>query len=401
MPFRRTVGAALLIITGCAPHLPVVSHQSRALIVVAPPIVEQPQVVLEEEVEVAEPAIEVDTSSAAIDDSAEDTGEEESRLAPSSTVSGHRYTADIDDRTLADLWKSSPEKLGSISIGFADEGRIINAEQFPADGGDSWMVVTPEKSWATAETIDYVLAAVQDVKRQFPHAPPLRINNMSSKEGGWLRPHKSHQAGRDVDLAFYYPTAEPVRCANREDVLDRELTWALVKALITHGDVQVILVDRRVQKVLHAHALSIGEDPLWLDSLFGPGGLIQHARRHRDHLHIRYFNPRAQELGRRVAPLLAQRPDQNIVTHRVKSGDTLGALALKYGTTVSAIQKANRTRGTFLRLAQVLKIPLRGPCTQCPVPPAIEVPPRRLAPPLLQPIAPARTSTEATTISAR
>ena len=44
-------------------------------------------------------------------------------------------------------------------------------------------------------------------------------------------------------------------------------------------------------------------------------------------------------------------------SHTVRKGDTLYGLAKKYGTTVSAIQKANALRGTTIRLGQTLKIP--------------------------------------------
>ena len=44
--------------------------------------------------------------------------------------------------------------------------------------------------------------------------------------------------------------------------------------------------------------------------------------------------------------------------HRVRSGDTLGAIALRYNSTVSAIRNANRLRGSLLRIGQVLSVPL-------------------------------------------
>jgi LysM repeat protein len=146
----------------------------------------------------------------------------------------------------------------------------------------------------------------------------------------------------------------------------------------------MILVDRRVQKVLHQYALKVGEDKAWLESVFRQGkhALIQHARHHRDHFHVRFFNPVAQELGRRVAPLLTQRPEQNIMTHRVHSGDTLGAIARRYGITVAQLQKANHMKGSFLRLSQVLQVPIHGPCTRCPIPAPIALPPRLLPPAL-------------------
>ena len=66
--------------------------------------------------------------------------------------------------------------------------------------------------------------------------------------------------------------------------------------------------------------------------------------------------------------------------HRVRKGDTLGAIARKYGSSIEGLKKVNHMRNSFLRLSQVLKVPLRGPCTRCPVPPALTVPARRLPP---------------------
>jgi hypothetical protein len=49
-----------------------------------------------------------------------------------------RYPVELSDERVAQLWKSSPEQLGSISIGFVDEGRIMNGVQVqqlpPASG---------------------------------------------------------------------------------------------------------------------------------------------------------------------------------------------------------------------------------------------------------------------------
>ncbi|MGJ8668356.1 MAG: LysM peptidoglycan-binding domain-containing protein [Oceanococcus sp.] len=47
--------------------------------------------------------------------------------------------------------------------------------------------------------------------------------------------------------------------------------------------------------------------------------------------------------------------------HRVRAGQNLGAIAQRYGTTVSAIRSANGLRSShFIRIGQVLKIPPRG-----------------------------------------
>jgi len=293
---------------------------------------------------------------------------------------GWQYTLELSDEALTTAWKNDLPALGSISMGFVQEGRLINGVPFPH--GDGWTVVSPEATWGTRETVEFVASAIRQVKAWHPDAPPLRVNQISAREGGYLRPHKTHQNGRDVDLGFYYPNGETVRVRERERVIDVALNWALVKALVIHGDVQFILVDQRVQKVLYEHAKKVGEDPAWLESLFHAGkqSILQHARRHRDHFHVRYFNGRAQELGRRVAPLLAERPEENIAMHRVKKGDTLGGISSRYGSSVAAIRRASGLSNNLLRIGRVLKVPLRKPCTTCPVPPPTLVPPRRLPP---------------------
>ncbi|WP_233576546.1 penicillin-insensitive murein endopeptidase [Citreicoccus inhibens] len=332
--------------------------------------------------ESAEALAEEDDDAESLPADAETDGEvgEMQDTATSTAPAGPVYTAELSDADLTDKWKKEPASLGSMSVGFVESGRMVNSVQFPQ--GKDWIVVSPELAWATNETVDALSGVIRDVRSRFPNAPPIRVNAMSAKEGGYIRPHKSHQNGRDVDLGFYYPTVDPVRARERERYIDVGLNWELVRTLVTTTDVQMILVDKRVQKVLYDYALAHGEDKAWLNSLFnaGPSSILKHARHHRDHFHVRFYNARAQELGRRVAPLLALQPEHNMLSHRVRSGDTLGAIALRYNSSVAGIKKASRMKNTFLRIGQVLTIPLRGPCTHCPIPPAMVLPPRRMPP---------------------
>lgn len=316
-----------------------------------------------------------------------DDGEKETpdAVATGAAPTGPIYSADISDDELARRWKDEIASLGSMAVGFAHSGRMVNAMQFPQ--GDDWIVVTPAGAWATEETVNYLAEAIRDVRARFPNAPPLRVNGMSHKEGGYMRPHKSHQNGRDVDVGFYYPTVDPIRTRAREEVIDVGMNWEFIRSVLVKTDVQMILVDRRVRKVIYDHAVRAGEDKAWLDSIFndGPTGVVRHARGHRDHFHIRFHNPRAQELGRRVQPFLALQPEHNVTTHRIRNGDTLGGIALKYGSSVAMIKKANRMKNNFLRAGNRLSVPLRGPCTNCPVPPPFVLPTRRLPPDAVAP----------------
>ncbi|NOS69428.1 MAG: LysM peptidoglycan-binding domain-containing protein [Verrucomicrobia bacterium] len=53
-------------------------------------------------------------------------------------------------------------------------------------------------------------------------------------------------------------------------------------------------------------------------------------------------------------------PDSGEQMHVVKSGDTLGALAKKYGTSIQAIQEANALKDTRIIVGQKLKIPAKA-----------------------------------------
>ena len=315
------------------------------------------------------------------DDSGDDAEEAESETAePGTAAPGIRYSADLSDEDLQRLWKEDLGKLGTISVGFADQGRLINAARMAQD--PAWVCQRPELAYGAQETVNALETAFRAVHKQFPDSAPARLSHIGLADGGYLKPHRSHQSGRDADIGFFYKgDASVPRYGRRDKLMDPARNWALIKSLVTLTDVQVILVDRSIQKVLKSYALANGEDKQWVESLFSGGrrALIQHARRHKDHFHVRFFAPRSQELGRRVQPLLAQRPEQNLMLYRVRHGDTLGHIARKTNSTIKLIQIANRMRGrTFLRLGQQLRVPLRGPCTKCPLPPAVVVPPRRL-----------------------
>lgn len=295
---------------------------------------------------------------------------------------GILYSSDLTDEELTRRWVEDPQSLGSISVGVTEAGRLVNGVPIPA--GETWRVVDPNNAYGTQETVDFIVAAATAVRAQFAGCAPLRVNHIGRKTGGYLRPHQSHQAGRDVDLGFYFPVGEdPGHLSRqRELAMDLPVNWALLKALVTQADVEFILVDRRIQARIYDYALAQGEDKAWLDKLFhaGPDSLVKHARRHRDHFHVRFFSSRSQELGRRIQPLLARQPEQNLVIHRVQQGETLGGLATRFNSSVKLIQKANALTSTALRVGRTLNIPLRGPCTNCPVPPPLVVPARCLPP---------------------
>lgn len=293
---------------------------------------------------------------------------------------------DVEPRELDRRLREDPASLGSITIGQPSAGGLFNAVQMPP--GDGWVLVDASHAWGTQETIDYLVASIEAVHAEFPDSHPLYIGHISARRGGPLSPHVSHQAGRDVDVSYFYADEKAARWYARAHAgnLDRARTWAFVRALVTLTDVELILIDHSLQALLREHALAIGEDPEWVESLFRgkPGklrALIVHAKGHATHLHVRFYNPIAQETAHRTYELLVEqglvKPPTAFVKHRVKKGETLGMLARKYDSTVGAIRTANGLRSNLIRAGREYRIPKRSGVA---APPHAVIPERRLPP---------------------
>lgn len=253
----------------------------------------------------------------------------------------------------------------------------------------AWKFVDPARAYGTRETCEFLAHAIHKVNQELPGGHPLYIGHISAKTGGHLNPHKSHQAGRDVDISFYYQGEDSARWYKRgtKDNLDLPRTWAFVRALISETDVEMILIDHSIQKLLYDYAQSIGEDQAWLDDVFhGQAGkhraLVLHAPGHATHIHIRFYNPIAQEAARRLYPKLIAsgkiNPPAQYVSYVAKKGDTLIKLAKRFNTTVKAIKQANGIRGTLIRAKVTYKIPKQ---TGVSLPPRPRIPERRVPPP--------------------
>jgi len=284
----------------------------------------------------------------------------------------------LSDQEIEERLRRDPAALGSMSVGRPNAGGLINGVQMPR--GERWELIDPANAWGTRETIEDLVRSIDKVSDQFPGAPALSIGHISRQHGGHLSPHKSHQSGRDADVGYYYRTTSR-RWFTRatSDNLDLEKTWALLKAVITGTDVEMIFIDSGIQRLLADYAAKRGEDTAWLDEVFQIRAkharpIIRHAKGHATHIHFRFNNPVAQEMARRAhvhPPEAAPGPAAlalNYVQHKARSGDTLVILARRYATTVEAIQEANGLRSTALRAGVIYKIPQKA-AAKAPAPP--------------------------------
>jgi murein endopeptidase len=214
--------------------------------------------------------------------------------------------AALDDEELEAMVLRDPASLGSMSVGAPNGGALFNGVQLPES--PLWKLADPAHAWGTRESIDFVAHAITRVNEYFPGSPMLYVGDFSGPRGGKLRPHKSHQSGRDVDLGYYYSTGEAwyKRATSRN--LDRARTWALLETLLTESRVEYVFMDRSIQPLLKEYALAQGEDPEWLSRVFeGPtnrDAIVRHRFGHATHMHVRFENPTAELTARRSYALL-------------------------------------------------------------------------------------------------
>jgi penicillin-insensitive murein endopeptidase len=311
-------------------------------------------------------------------DAAPAPSERSSRDTPAALLS-------LSDEELARRVELDLAIVGSLSIGAPGSAMLINPVTL--EPGPLWEIASTAAVYGTQETIDAIGTALSKVHELFPGAPPIIVGDISDEDGGRLKRHQSHQGGRDVDLGFFFKAGTPQHfVVGTAANLDLQKNWALVRALVTCTDVETILLDTRIQRLLYRYALGIGEDKAWLDRVFhfargAKSAVVKHVAGHRNHFHVRFYNPVAQELGRRVHPILVELrlvdPPVYTVRHVVRPGQSMGQLATRYGTSVRAIKSANGLSSTFLRAGRAYRIPVKAAA-----PPSIPVViPYRLLPP--------------------
>ncbi|HEX5099417.1 MAG TPA: penicillin-insensitive murein endopeptidase, partial [Polyangiaceae bacterium] len=325
-----------------------------------------------------------------------DDGSEE---ADSEAVTGVARPHPLDglsDQEIASAVATHIATLGPMSVGTPSAGMLVNGRN--AQKNELYVPVAPGTAWGTDETLGYLDAALTKVHATIPGTPPLPLGDISAERGGPISPHVSHQAGRDLDIGYFYRGEQRWYRRGNAQNLDLPRNWAFVRALVTETDVDLIFIDHSIQALLKDYALESGEDRTWVEGLFGGSGqraIIRHARGHATHIHVRFFNPIAQETARRSYSALVARgivpPVQSYLSHRVRKNETLGKIAKKYGVSVESIKRANRLKKSLIREGHAYLIPVAHPR---PAPPAqrLAFPARRLPPD-----APRRASAESAT----
>ena len=190
------------------------------------------------------------------------------------------------------------------SRGKSSRGRLYHGRLMP-EGEGYFLRSSRPRSWGTDTTIQSLMTVFHAYHETFPGAHPINVGDISKRRGGKIKPHASHQSGRDVDLGFVHTVGpdehhpEHFIRANADN-LDVEKTWFIVESLIRTGNVKTIYVDRTVMAMLYAFA-SKNLSPRQKERIFSnprhensAASILQHWPGHRNHLHVRFYCPPEQ-----------------------------------------------------------------------------------------------------------
>lgn len=196
-------------------------------------------------------------------------------------------------------WRSLAAGARSKSIGSASKGRLKHGRFMPKKGA-GFRRKNEKAPWGTDETVALLTWAAAEMTRRYPGTVPVVVGDLSDEDGGRLRPHLSHQSGRDADVGYYFKGNERVthfKTATRAD-MDAEKTWTLLELLLSTGQVQYLFIDRKLHKPLFRQALAMGWSDAEARQLFESpigkakrSGVIRHISGHKHHFHVRFRCP--------------------------------------------------------------------------------------------------------------
>jgi hypothetical protein len=206
---------------------------------------------------------------------------------------------ELNPGTQVVVWRRPGDDFVSESVGYAGDGSLVGGVPM-VDGPGRILRMEPWKSYATVHNIAVLDAILRQWGKRFPEDRPLLVGNMSAAKGGRLKPHSTHRSGRDVDLSYpqkIVPGEEEYNWREmNERNLDADRTWALLELLVESGEVELVLIDSKLQKLLYDHAIKTGrvakgELGFWLEYPRRPGTaetIVRHHAGHVDHLHVRF-----------------------------------------------------------------------------------------------------------------
>lgn len=167
------------------------------------------------------------------------------------------------DQAEAKAPKGSARSLGAPNQGRLEGGTLLRPSK-------TVHVAKGTNNWGLPQLVRAVRRAADAVVTKYK-GPPMFVGDLSTKGGGPLLPHRSHQSGRDVDIGYY-----AVDGKNRPVLLDRFVAfdaagrardgsglrfdaprnWGMIRALLENPEIEVryLFITAGLEKLIVEHA---------------------------------------------------------------------------------------------------------------------------------------------------
>ena len=185
------------------------------------------------------------------------------------------------------------DRVGSTSIGTPNRGRLLGG--IPMPEGEHWVVRNTHLAFGTAEAVSHMIRGLSHVGETLPGGATPMIGDLSRRHGRRLKRHRSHQSGRDADVAYYFHdhARSLAFTPASPSTMDLERQWALFSYWIERDLVTYIFIDPRLQRALRRYAEAQGVAQAEIDRVFGGdggrrSGILRYSPGHRDHFHVRF-----------------------------------------------------------------------------------------------------------------
>ncbi len=183
-------------------------------------------------------------------------------------------------------------KKGAVSVGKPNRGKIVNSIAIP-ENKKLYTLRKPNESFGSSHAIYNLQLAIAQWRQATAYSGALLIGAMSKKGGGRLRPHASHQSGRDVDIRL--PLKRPNGSSDKVSDVDWDATWGLILALVGTGEVEYIFLTTDRQKHLLKAAKRAGASKDMIDRILqypetrgSKNGIVRNQKGHTAHIHVRF-----------------------------------------------------------------------------------------------------------------
>lgn len=170
----------------------------------------------------------------------------------------------------------------ALSIGKPHRGRLKDGLKLPES--DDYVIRFERLCYGTSVAVSSIRSAIVAFRKDTGFEADIFIGAMSRRVGRRLRPHRSHQSGRDVDVRLpAMPYASGYKMTSEE--VDWHATWSLAHAFVRTESVQVIFLERKFHERVRRAGMRLGASDEQLEQVMSH---IRHSKGHTSHMHVRF-----------------------------------------------------------------------------------------------------------------